>query len=261
MARQLDLLRVYQVVLNRFGRPDEATVARLIARFDPHYPAQSRELNAELCQVLVYLQAPTPRPRRSRCSSRPRPRKSRSSMPQALRVLKAGWTPELQQTYFSWFPKAGQFKGGNSLRGFMANIKRDAVANLSEAEKAELKPILDAKPVDGPPPTARAAVRQELDARRAGAVVERALKGRDFDRGRALFAAAKCFCLPPLQRRRRRARARPLGRRRPVQRPRPARVDRPAQQDDQRPVRGGDDRHDRRPGRSPAGSSTCTATT
>ncbi len=57
-ARRLDLLRVYQVVLNRFGRPDDATVARLIQRLDPHYPAATRELNTELAQVLVYLQAP-----------------------------------------------------------------------------------------------------------------------------------------------------------------------------------------------------------
>ena len=31
---------------------------RLVRRFDPHYPARSRELNAELRQLLVYLQAP-----------------------------------------------------------------------------------------------------------------------------------------------------------------------------------------------------------
>src|SRR5262249_5555696 len=58
-ARRLDLLRVYQVVLNRFGRPDAATVSRLIERLDPHYPARGRELNAELAQTLVYLQAPS----------------------------------------------------------------------------------------------------------------------------------------------------------------------------------------------------------
>src|SRR5262249_33104717 len=58
-ARRLDLLRLYQVVLNRFGRPDGAAVARLIERLDPHYPARSRELNTELIQVLAYLQAPS----------------------------------------------------------------------------------------------------------------------------------------------------------------------------------------------------------
>ena len=34
-SSKLDLLRVYQVVFNRFGRPDDATAARLIARLRP----------------------------------------------------------------------------------------------------------------------------------------------------------------------------------------------------------------------------------
>ena len=55
VTTQLDLLRVYEVVLNRFGRPDESTVKRLIGRFGPYYPSRVRELNAELCQLLIYL--------------------------------------------------------------------------------------------------------------------------------------------------------------------------------------------------------------
>ena len=38
--------------------PDGRQRKRTIARFDPLYPARGRELNAELCQLLVYLEAP-----------------------------------------------------------------------------------------------------------------------------------------------------------------------------------------------------------
>ncbi|HEV2947906.1 MAG TPA: heme-binding protein, partial [Gemmataceae bacterium] len=55
---RLDLLRVYTVLFNRLGRPDESTRQKLIARFDPLFPSKSRELNADLCQLLVYLEAP-----------------------------------------------------------------------------------------------------------------------------------------------------------------------------------------------------------
>ncbi len=34
----------------------------------------------------------------------------------SLRMLKTGWTPELRQTYFSWFLKAASYKGGHELR-------------------------------------------------------------------------------------------------------------------------------------------------
>ena len=45
--QQLDLMRVYEVVLNRFGHPGEDCRKNLIARFDPYYPARDRDLNTE----------------------------------------------------------------------------------------------------------------------------------------------------------------------------------------------------------------------
>jgi putative heme-binding domain-containing protein len=194
-AQRLDLVRVYQVVLNRFGRPDDATVARLILRFDTHYPARSRELNTELAPLLVYLQAPDAAAKTVGLLERALTQEEQIEYARALRALKVGWTPALRKAYFTWFHKAAQYKGGNSFRGFMANIQRDAVANLSDPEKAALKPIIDAKPTA----TGTAAAVPDRPFVKSWTVdelvplVEAGLKGCDFDRGRALFAAAKCF--------------------------------------------------------------------
>jgi putative heme-binding domain-containing protein len=193
-AQQLDLVRVYQVVLNRFGRPDDATVSRLRERFDRHYPTRGHELNSELCQMLVYLQAPTAATKTMALLEKALTQEEQIDYTRDLRMLKSGWTPELRKAFFSWIAKSAQYKGGNSLRGFMNNIQRDALANLSDAEKAEVKPILDAKPTatapaSGPePPFVRSWTVDELVP-----VVDSGLKGRDFDRGRTLFAATKCF--------------------------------------------------------------------
>ena len=192
---QLDLLRVYQVVLNRFGRPDDATVARLIGRLDPHYPARSRELNAELAQLLVYLQAPDAAAKTVALLEQAPTQQEQIEYARTLRALKAGWTPELRATYFSWFPRAARFKGGNSFPGFMANIRRDATANLSDADKQRLKPILDARTTPTSPsaagPERKFVKKWTLDE--LVPMVESGLKGRDYDRGHVLFAAAKCF--------------------------------------------------------------------
>ena len=111
-------------------------------------------------------------------------------------MLKTGWTPELRQAYFSWFPKAGQFKGGNSFRGFMANIKRDAHRQPERRRegRAQADPGRRGRPRrrgrrDRPSGRSSRNGRSTSWCRwsRSG------LKGRDFDRGRALFAAAKCF--------------------------------------------------------------------
>jgi putative heme-binding domain-containing protein len=198
-AQQLDLLRVYQVVLNRFGRPDEATVAHLVKRLNPLYPARSRELNVELCQLLVYLQAPDAAAKTVALLEQALTQEEQIEYARALRVLKAGWTPRLRAAYFSWFPKAARYKGGNSLRGFMANIKRDAMANLSPSERAELKPILEARPALAVSAATTSAVVPERPFVKSWALdelvpqVEGGLKSRDYDRGRALFAATKCF--------------------------------------------------------------------
>ena len=195
LSTQLDLLRVYEVVLNRFGRPDESTVKRLTARLGPYYPSPVRELNADLCQLLVYLQAPDAAAKTVALLAQAPTQEEQIHYAQALRMLKAGWTPALRQTYFRWIARSGQFKGGNSLRGFMANIRRSAIDNLSDSEKAALKPILDAKPVAQAPsaPLADRPFVKDWTLDELAPAVETGLKDRDYDRGRVLFAAAKCF--------------------------------------------------------------------
>jgi putative heme-binding domain-containing protein len=195
LPTQLDLLRVYEVVLNRFGRPDEPTVRRLIGRLGPYYPSPVRELNAELCQLLIDLQAPDAAAKTVALLAQAPTQEEQIHYAQALRSLKAGWTPELQQAYFTWIARSGQFKGGNSLRGFMANIRRSAIANLSDVEKTALKPILDTKPATSAPSAASAdrPLVKEWTLDELAPALESGLKGRDYDHGRVLFAAAKCF--------------------------------------------------------------------
>jgi putative heme-binding domain-containing protein len=112
----------------------------------------------------------------------------------ALRVLNTGWTPERRKEFFSWFLKAANYKGGNSLKGFFRNIKDDAVATLTPEEKEALKPVLEAAPetqavaVAPPRPFVKKWTLEEL-----APLVEKKLVKRDFDRGRTLFGAANCF--------------------------------------------------------------------
>ena len=138
---------------------------------------------------------PPPRPRPSPCWRRARTQEEQLDYARDLRLLKAGWTPELHKAFFSWFAKAAAFKGGNSFPGFMKNIRRDAEANLSAAEKAELKPILEARPAPTAPsaagPERKFVKKWSLDE--LVPMVESGLKGRDYDHGREMFGAAKCF--------------------------------------------------------------------
>ena len=193
-TRRLDLLRVYAVLFNRMGWPDREARARLIKRFDVHYPARSRELNADLCQLLVYLEAPGVAAKTLRLMAEAPTQEEQMEYAKTLRCLETGWTPAMRHEYFAWYLRAAHFKGGASFQGFLRLMKTDAVATLTEKEKAELQPLLEAKaaapaPVTGAP---RALVKQwKLDE--LVPVVERGLNRRDFDRGRRLFGEAQCF--------------------------------------------------------------------
>jgi len=179
---QLDLIRAYSLAFIRLGPPDGETAARLIARFDPHLPASNRELNWELAEMLVYLEAPSaaskvmallrdapsmpyfPKPNQylnPLLLARGTPgasvggnenvvlakQEDQSHYVQILRNLKTGWTPELREAYFRWFlDTAPQYTGGNNFSSALATMRNEATAALSEEDRATLEPILSQFP-------------------------------------------------------------------------------------------------------------------
>ncbi len=193
--QRVELLRVYALAFTRMGAPDKATSQQLIAKFDPLFPSVRREVNAELAQMLVYLEAPSAAKKVVGMLASAPTQEEQMDYARMLRVLKTGWTMDLRKTYFNWFLKAANFRGGNSLSGFIKNFKDEAMANLNPAELAELKPIIDAKPevkssmalfMEG-----RAFVKEWAVADIAPKV-EKSLKKRDFERGRQIFAGVGC---------------------------------------------------------------------
>jgi putative heme-binding domain-containing protein len=196
--QRLDLLRIYAILFNRAGKPDEVARQKLIARFDPLFPSKSRELNAELCQMLVYLEAPGIARKSLKMMAEAPTQEEQLEYARALRVLRKGWSLSQRSEYFTWFQKAAHFKGGASLRGFLNIMLDDAVDSLSEAEKAallksSLRTQMSSAAATATPTKARPFVKEwKLDE--LTPAVEKGLKTkRDFDRGRTLFGQAQCF--------------------------------------------------------------------
>jgi putative heme-binding domain-containing protein len=198
-AQRVDLLRVYSVTFTRLGRPDEAGCARLAAKFDPLFPATTRELNAELCQLLAYLQSPSLAGKALALVERAPTQEEQIEYIKALRILRTGWTPALRESYFKWFIKAAGYRGGASFAGFMRLIKNDAIATLTETEKARLQPVIDARPPARSPLQAMQqglaghSFVKEWTVDELAPLAERGLRNREFSRGRKLFGALGCF--------------------------------------------------------------------
>ncbi len=194
-TQRLDMLRVYHVLFNRMGPPDEPRRQKLIARFDAASSRQGTRIErGTLSAARLPRSIPTSWPKTLKLLSEAPTQEEQLEYARSLRVLKNGWTMEQRKEYFTWFLKAAKFKGGNSMNGFLNIMKGDAVATLTAKEKEDLKPILEAKPLTSTPivGTPRAFVKKwKLDD--LAPLVEKGLVKRDFDRGRKLFGEAKCF--------------------------------------------------------------------
>jgi putative heme-binding domain-containing protein len=200
LDQQLELLRAYELAMTRMGHPDDDACKSLIARLDPFYPAKDDGVNAELSQILIYLEAPSAAAKTVELLETAASQQEQIDLAKNLRVLKTGWTLDLRRRYFAWFSRAAQYSGGHSARGFLNNFKAEALANVDDATKAQLKDVLEAKTPDK---SVVEAMREALAGRATvkewttdelAPLLEKGLKGgRDFERGQKMFGAAGCF--------------------------------------------------------------------
>ncbi|MCC6288142.1 MAG: c-type cytochrome [Chitinophagaceae bacterium] len=231
-SQQLDLLRAFELVLLRMGKPDAAMTAKIAEYFDPHYPAKTNNLNRSLSKLLVYINAPKAVEKTMNllavAKDDPDDQKTLTNSsdlimrnPQygmdiagmlskvppfqqtyyaiVLSQAKNGWTPELRDKYFAWFYTAFSYKGGHSFRGFINNTRKAALANAPKADFAKLNTISGDsianksgfQAADNTPQPKGPGRRWKLDE--AIAVVDSGINNRNFENGKAMFAASMCL--------------------------------------------------------------------
>jgi putative heme-binding domain-containing protein len=192
----LEGLRALGLAFARLGPPDGACASAVTAALDGIYPSQSRFVNRELAQLLAYLQSPTVVSKSMKLFEQSDTQEDKLHYLLVLRGVKAGWTPELRQAYFARMNVASEkYTGGYSFKNFMTRIREDAITTLTPQEKEKLAAILNGgQKIDvaqdnvGPP---RQFVRnwQMSDLL---PVIDRAASSRDFEKGKAAYAAAQC---------------------------------------------------------------------
>jgi len=217
---QLDLLRAYSLVFVRLGNGTIKQQAAITKNLDLQFPSKDDAVNRELCSVLVYLNSPTIAGKclklmaledtsktdnvkdfltRNRGygqtianSINNRPEIQKMHYAYALRNLRYGWTLEQRREYLEWFVVARKKSGGASYIGFLDNIQKEAVANMSPAERDALADsTLRPPPAEEDLPKA-VGPGNEWTVELLLGLTNGGLKKRDFDRGKTMFAAAKC---------------------------------------------------------------------
>ncbi|MCA9136943.1 MAG: DUF1080 domain-containing protein [Planctomycetales bacterium] len=218
-SQLLGLLRAYSLAFIRLGNPDEATRQAVIAALDPLFPHQSTNVNQELLQLLVYLNAPKIATRAmqliekgsapvipdwdeiadrnpgyggtiKKMQQNPSPARE-IGYALSLRNQSNGWTLDDRRAYFEFINRAAKGSGGASYPGFLRNIRDEALLTCTNAHREALQdltgedfnpvPNFEIAPIKGPG--------QKWTVESAA----NAAKGTpDLQRGRSLFFAADC---------------------------------------------------------------------
>lgn len=222
VEQKLALLRSFGLCFMRLGSPSESQRSRLVSMLDEHFPSDHDDVNVELARLLVYLDATTVISKALALMESADPpqvpqwgeliaRNQEYGSPIAkmlekypplleiqyaflLRNLRWGWTTEERRRYFQWFLDVAKHPGGLSFAGFLENIRSDALANSSPAERAAVADLTGQEILPEPAMTVTAPEGPGRDWTLAEAIAatEGSLTGRDFAKGKNLFHAASC---------------------------------------------------------------------
>lgn len=222
-SQLLGWLRAWQLNLIRFGKPTEQARPVIVAKLDPLLPSPSADVNVELVNLLVALEAPgvidkalalieegdareipdwaelivrNPgygRTIQAMLDDFPPIRGLAYAF--ALRNLKTGWTLEQRRRYFTFLNAAAQHPGGASYAGFLSNTRDEA---LALAPNDHLKALEDLTGVsyqavpDFPIHPPKGPGRQWTVAEALPQVRSDELKKANYENGRSLFHAIGC---------------------------------------------------------------------
>lgn len=193
---QTTLLRNYTLAFLRLGEPNDEQKQSTMARFAPLFPNNDNGLSQDICEMLVYLGDPNVVAKAVPLVNHSPTQEQQIGYAKSLRLAKNGWTPALREEFFKWFLRAANYTGGASFKMFIDDIKRDSIAGLTEAEKAALKPIIEAQPEPKAPSFSAKALTYVKNWTMAdlekllGAGLE---GGRNYENGRNSFGAVGCF--------------------------------------------------------------------
>jgi putative heme-binding domain-containing protein len=209
-SQALEALRVLQLAFIRMGKPDQPLRESVIDALSPLYPSPSEHLNRELSQLLIYLEAPDVVSKSLALVEAAPTLEEQVHYLFHLRTLKTGWTLDQRRQYFHglnrvaaggahppemlrWFRDAGrEYSDGASFGKFIVNFRNDAVATLTEAERAELKPIIAGQAVAAAPAATGRQMVKEWAPEDLAPELDKVGAGRSLARGEAAFQAAQC---------------------------------------------------------------------
>ncbi|HEV7224085.1 MAG TPA: c-type cytochrome, partial [Pirellulales bacterium] len=195
--RRLLALRVYKLALARMGPPEPALAAAVAERLNATYPSPSAVVNQRLCELLAALDAPGIAARTMPLVLAAKTQEERLYYLFALRNVRRGWTLDDRRTYFQWLGQPRGFTGAQSIPIIVSHVEAEAKATLSETEQAQLADffaaLAKARQAETLPTAIQRPFVREWTLDDFSDLLGQLDRGRSFERGRELAAAATCL--------------------------------------------------------------------
>ena len=193
--QQLHLLRTVGLSFIRLGEPSAEICTAVDEALAPLFPSGDTLLDREMCRLLVAVQSPQVAFKAVDLLVNGKNQEEQILLAYCLRPLRTGWTPELRQKYFEWFLTAGAFRGGNSFRGFLQNMRAEATASLSDAEKQQYA-VLTNQPIEQSEPKLPEETRpvvKNWGLTDFSELSETTWEARNMKNGEQMFVVGQCY--------------------------------------------------------------------
>ncbi len=195
--QQLHMLRNLGLMMVRMVKKDEPPspeLLALISKVGGAYPANDAELDREFSRVLIAAGVPDAIEKTLLVLKNAETQQQQIHFALALAAAKTEWTRSQREEYFQWFLDSAMY-GGNSFNGYVRNIRKLAIDNMSEDERGKFKELLAKAPAEKDPYAelkARPFVKKwTLDDLMP--IAESEFDQRDLVSGKKLFTVAQCF--------------------------------------------------------------------
>jgi len=217
-AQKLEYLRATSLVFIRLGKPGDDIKKQFAQRLETAYPSADASLNRELCRVLVYLDSANAVSKTvflmqssvavkedipdevikgndgygkafiAMLKNQPDTQALHYAL--MLKNARIGWTPETVTAYYTWLSKAESKSGGRSYKGFVNNIRKEALTRLPAELKAIAQKVPKYTPPATPMPVAKGPGRMWTAEKALAAVAD--LSKANAANGKRMFQATLC---------------------------------------------------------------------
>ena len=155
-------LRTYALSFIRHGRPEPARRTAVVEELEPLFPHTSSWVNQELCELLVYLQAPHVVERTVRLLREAAGQEEQIHYATALTHALKGWTPESRRVVLEWLLQARAYRGGKLLARHLSQLSEWHRSAPSKEEQVALRDSIAALEAPAAPGSTAASGRRVL---------------------------------------------------------------------------------------------------